>query len=135
VLFADPYHGFEMIVADDLSELIGHSPLLRVKPARPDWELFLKLECFNPSESFKDRTAKGLISAAEERGVCKPGTTIVESSSGNTAKALAMLAAAGTDHLSHEETQVWGEVGPAQICRPGKKAGGARPAYPAGRRP
>ena len=83
-----------MIVANDLTELIGHSPVLRVKTARPDWDVFLKLESFNPSGSFKDRTAWGLISAAEERGVCKPGTTIVESSSGNTAKALAMLAAA-----------------------------------------
>jgi cystathionine beta-synthase len=83
-----------MIVADDLTELIGHSPVLRVKTARPDWDVYLKLESFNPSGSFKDRTAWGLISAAEERGVCRPGTTIVESSSGNTAKALAMLAAA-----------------------------------------
>jgi cystathionine beta-synthase len=83
-----------MIVADDLTGLIGHSPVLRVKTARPDWDVFLKLESFNPSGSFKDRTAWNLISAAEERGVCKPGTTIVESSSGNTAKALAMLAAA-----------------------------------------
>ena len=83
-----------MIVADDLTELIGHSPVLRVKTARPDWDVFLKLESFNPSGSFKDRTAWGLISAAEERSLCKPGTTLVESSSGNTAKALAMLAAA-----------------------------------------
>lgn len=83
-----------MIVADDLTELIGHSPVLRVNTARPDWDLFLKLESFNPSGSFKDRTAWGLISAAEERSLCKPGTTLVESSSGNTAKALAMLAAA-----------------------------------------
>lgn len=83
-----------MIVANDLTEMIGHSPVLKIRTVRPDWDLYLKLESFNPSGSFKDRTAWGLISAAEERGALKPGMTIVESSSGNTAKALAMMAAA-----------------------------------------
>jgi len=83
-----------MIVADNLTDLIGQSPILWVKIIRPDWDLYTKLESFNPSGSFKDRTAWSLISAAEQSCILKPGATIVESSSGNTAKALAMLAAA-----------------------------------------
>ncbi|MBK8945771.1 MAG: cysteine synthase family protein [Ignavibacteriae bacterium] len=68
--------------------------MLIVKSVRTDWEIYLKLEYFNPAGSFKDRTARALINAAEKSGKLKKGMTIFESSSGNTAKALAMLSAA-----------------------------------------
>lgn len=83
-----------MKIKEDLSELIGETPMLKLKTAVPKWDLYLKLEYLNPAGSFKDRTACALIKAAEKSGKLKPGMRLFESSSGNTAKALAMLAAA-----------------------------------------
>ncbi|MBN1684142.1 MAG: cysteine synthase family protein [Gammaproteobacteria bacterium] len=82
-----------MKIVTNLADLIGNTPLLKLKVANQNWNVYLKLENFNPSGSFKDRTAWGLILAAEKKGDLKPGMTLIESSSGNTAKALAMLAA------------------------------------------
>lgn len=78
---------------EQLSDLIGHTPLLRLTINRDDWLLLGKMESFNPGGSIKDRSALGLIRYAEAKGSLKPGMTLVESSSGNTAIALAMLAA------------------------------------------
>jgi len=83
-----------MKIKKNLNELIGETPMLIVNTIRPDWEIYLKLEYFNPAGSFKDRTARALIDAAEKSGKLKKGMTLFESSSGNTAKALAMLSAA-----------------------------------------
>jgi len=83
-----------MNIKQNLSELIGETPMLIIKTVRPDWEIYLKLEYLNPAGSFKDRTARALIDAAEKSGKLKKGMTLFESSSGNTAKALAMLSAA-----------------------------------------
>lgn len=83
-----------MKIKNNLSELIGETPMLKVETVRDDWEIYLKLEYYNPAGSFKDRTARALIDAAERSGKLKKGMTLYESSSGNTAKALAMLAAA-----------------------------------------
>ena len=80
-------------IKNNLSDLIGETPMLEIKNIRPDWKIYLKLEYFNPGGSFKDRTAKALIESAEKTGKLKKGMTIYESSSGNTAKALAMLSA------------------------------------------
>jgi cystathionine beta-synthase len=80
-------------VKDNLRDLIGNTPMLQLKTARNDWKIYLKLEYFNPGGSFKDRTARALIEAAEKSGKLKKGMTLYESSSGNTAKALAMLSA------------------------------------------
>jgi cystathionine beta-synthase len=80
-------------IKNNLSDLIGNTPMLELKTTRDDWKIYLKLEYFNPGGSFKDRTGKALIEAAEKSGKLKKGMTIYESSSGNTAKALAMLSA------------------------------------------
>lgn len=80
-------------IKENLCDLIGNTPVLEVKTTRSDWKVYLKLEYFNPGGSFKDRTAKALIEAAEKSGKLKRGMNIYESSSGNTAKALAMLSA------------------------------------------
>lgn len=76
-----------------LSDLIGNTPLVEIRTARPDWLLLGKLEWFNPGGSIKDRAALGLITAAERRGALRRGMTMIESSSGNTAIALSILAA------------------------------------------
>lgn len=83
-----------MNIKNNLSDLIGETPMLLLNTIRSDWEIYLKLEYFNPGGSFKDRTARALIDAAEKSGKLKKGMTLYESSSGNTAKALAMLSAA-----------------------------------------
>lgn len=83
-----------MTINKNISELIGKTPILELQTARPDWKIYLKLEYFNPGGSFKDRTAQSLINAAEKSGQLKKGMEIFESSSGNTAKALAMISAA-----------------------------------------
>jgi len=80
-----------MIISEKIDGLIGQTPILEMRTNRPDWKLYLKLEYFNPAGSFKDRTAMALMNAAEKSGQLKKGMEIFESSSGNTAKALAML--------------------------------------------
>jgi cysteine synthase B len=77
----------------DLAAAIGHTPLVelpRLSPS-PAVRLFAKLEGHNPSGSVKDRIARSMIEAAEHNGALRPGMTILESSSGNTGIALAML--------------------------------------------
>lgn len=83
-----------MDIKKNIDELIGKTPMLEISTVRPDYKIYLKLEYFNPGGSFKDRTADALIKAAEKSSKLKKGMKIFESSSGNTAKALAMLSAA-----------------------------------------
>jgi cysteine synthase len=75
---------------------IGRTPLVRlVKVVEPGMaEVWVKLEGLNPGGSIKDRTAFGMITDAEQRGVLPPGGTIVEPTSGNTGIGLAQMAAA-----------------------------------------
>ena len=82
-----------MTVYNSVSELVGKTPLLRLKHAseRTDAEILAKLEYFNPANSVKDRIGMAMIDAAEESGQLKPGGTIVEATSGNTGIALAMI--------------------------------------------
>lgn len=82
-----------MVIKNKIDELIGNTPMLEIPTTRKDWKVYLKLEYFNPAGSFKDRTARALMDAAEKSGKLKKGMKIFESSSGNTAKALAMLSA------------------------------------------
>jgi cysteine synthase len=75
---------------------IGRTPIVRLeKVVEPGMaEVWVKLEGMNPGGSIKDRTALGMIRDAEERGVLRPGGTIVEPTSGNTGIGLAQVAAA-----------------------------------------
>lgn len=81
-----------------IMETIGNTPLVRVprisEEEKLDCELLLKLEFFNPLASVKDRIAIGMITALEQDGKIKPGTTLVEPTSGNTGIGLAFVAAA-----------------------------------------
>ncbi len=78
-----------------IDSAIGHTPLVRLeKVIEPEMaEVWMKVEGVNPGGSIKDRTAFGMITDAEERGVLKPGGTIVEPTSGNTGIGLAQVAA------------------------------------------
>ena len=85
-----------MNIAKSITDLIGNTPLLELQnlsrglPAR----VAVKLEFFNPGSSVKDRIALAMVEAAEREGKIKPGTTIVEATSGNTGIGLAMVCAA-----------------------------------------
>lgn len=81
--------------AETILDLVGGTPLVRLRRLPPDGaaELWAKLERFNPGGSVKDRIAKAMIETAEEAGVLKPGTVIIEPTSGNTGIGLAMVAA------------------------------------------
>ena len=78
--------------------LTGNTPLVEAvnleKSLNLNAVLLLKLESFNPSGSVKDRIAKAMLEDAEQRGALKPGSTIIEPTSGNTGIGLAAIAAA-----------------------------------------
>src|SRR5512145_1098973 len=82
-------------VASTVLELIGRTPMVRLNrlPTPGGAEVVAKLESVNPGGSVKDRIAVAMLEDAERRGVLKPGTTIVEPTSGNTGIGLAMAAA------------------------------------------
>ena len=86
-----------MRIANSVSELIGHTPLLRLhrieKSANLSCRLLAKLECFNPAGSAKDRIAAHMLDDAERRGLIAPGGVIIEPTSGNTGIGLAAVAA------------------------------------------
>src|ERR1700756_2199918 len=80
-------------VAENITELVGQTPLLRLRRIVPAGaaDVFAKLEYLNPGGSVKDRAAIGMIKKAEEQGLLKPGSTIVEATAGNTGVGLALI--------------------------------------------
>ena len=84
-----------MTVYSNVTELIGHTPLVKLnRIAGDNATVVAKLEFYNPANSVKDRIGAAIIEAAEASGELKPGGTIVEGTSGNTGIALAMVGAA-----------------------------------------
>lgn len=84
-----------MTVYSNVTELIGHTPLVKLnRIAGNNATVAAKLEFYNPANSVKDRIGVAIIEAAEASGELKPGGTIVEGTSGNTGIALAMVGAA-----------------------------------------
>lgn len=84
-----------MKVANNIAELIGETPVVKLKQVDENSaDVYVKLEFFNPGSSVKDRIALAMIEEAEAEGVIKPGDTLVEPTSGNTGIGLALVAAA-----------------------------------------
>jgi len=83
-------------VANNIYELIGQTPMVKINKLveKGSANVYLKLEFFNPGGSVKDRIALSMIEDAEKRGILKPGSTIIEPTSGNTGIGLAMIGAA-----------------------------------------
>lgn len=83
-------------VYGNVADLVGNTPMVRLGRTAPKdaADIYVKLEYFNPSGSVKDRAARSLIEAAERSGELRPGSTIIEPTSGNTGIGLAMIAAA-----------------------------------------
>lgn len=80
---------------ENILETIGNTPLVRLQHVSKELNtnIYAKLESFNPGHSSKDRIALYAIEKAEKEGKLKPGGTIIESTSGNTGRSLAMVAA------------------------------------------
>jgi cysteine synthase A len=85
-----------MRIANDVTELIGNTPLVRIRNITDGagGDVVAKLEFFNPAHSVKDRIGVAMIDAAQEAGLIGPDTVVVEPTSGNTGIALAMVCAA-----------------------------------------
>lgn len=117
-----------MRVVDDIRELVGQTPLLRVKRLFPDLPANIvgKLELTNPM-SVKDRPVRHIVERALAAGEIAPGTELVEASSGNTAIALAMFGASRgfpvriymSELCSRERFQILNAFGAAVVLTPG----------------
>ena len=113
-------------------QLIGRTPLLELthleEKERLSAKILAKLELFNPGGSAKDRVALSMILDAEEKGLLKPGATIIEPTSGNTGIGLAAVAAARgyrtvivmPDSMSMERQILMGAFGAELVLTPGK---------------
>lgn len=125
-------------IADDITELVGNTPLLRLhkfeKESGFEGKILAKLEVFNPTGSVKDRIAKNMIEQAERDGRLKSGGTIIEATSGNTGIGLAAIAAAKgyqavivmPDSMSKERIRILEAYGAKVVLTPGEKnMGGA----------
>ncbi|WP_288340656.1 cysteine synthase A [uncultured Allobaculum sp.] len=112
-------------------QLVGHTPLVELthieKENGLDAKILAKVEYFNPSGSVKDRIARKMIEDAEKDGRLKPGTTIIEPTSGNTGIGLAAIAAAKgyptiivlPDSMSKERRQLMKAFGAQVVLTPG----------------
>jgi cystathionine beta-synthase len=83
----------DLQVFDDVLQLIGNTPLIRLNRITNNLkgEFLAKVEAFNPGHSTKDRIALHIIEEAERKGILKPGSTIIETTSGNTGFSIAMV--------------------------------------------
>ena len=116
---------------DNILETIGRTPVVRLNRVKDTFatDLFVKLESFNPAGSVKDRPALRMIEDAEERGLLKPGDTIIEPTSGNTGIGLAMVAAVKgykavfvmAANMSEERKKILKAFGSKLILSPAEK--------------
>ena len=116
------------MIYNNLTDLIGHTPLLRAEGFEGQQaEIVLKLEYFNPGGSVKDRIALAMIEDAEQKGILSPGATIIEPTSGNTGVGLAWVGTAKgytviltmPDTMSLERRNLLKALGARLILTPG----------------
>ncbi|MDF2923261.1 MAG: cysteine synthase [Paenibacillaceae bacterium] len=126
-------------IAENLTDLIGNTPLLKLGKYMESHgiagaKILAKLEYFNPSGSVKDRIGHAMIRDAEERGLIRPDTTLIEPTSGNTGIALAFVAAAKgyrliltmPETMSIERQNLLNALGAELVLTPGAEGmGGA----------
>lgn len=117
----------------DISELVGNTPLMELTGYERQHglgaRLVAKLECMNPAGSAKDRVARAMILDAEEKGLLKPGATIIEPTSGNTGIGLTAMAAARgykviltmPETMSMERRRLLQAYGAQLVLTPGAK--------------
>ena len=113
----------------DIVQAIGHTPLVELKrlSPKPGVRIYAKLESYNPTGSVKDRVARAMIEDAEERGLIRPGQTILEPTSGNTGISLAMICSRKgyplkvvmPDNVTAERTQLLKMYGAEIVYSPG----------------
>jgi cysteine synthase len=118
-----------MRVVNNIADLIGNTPLVKLNhlPSKTGADVYLKLEFMNPSGSVKDRAAYQMILQAEQDGLLKKGSTIIEPTSGNTGIGLAMNAAARgykailtmPDTMSKERINILKAYGAEVVLTPG----------------
>lgn len=127
-----------MKYAENILELIGHTPLVKINKLNPNPEVTIlaKLEYLNPGGSMKDRMALSMIEDAEKKGLLKKGGTIIEPTSGNTGAGIAMIAAVKgyrfiavmTEKISQEKELVLRAYG-ADVVRTRMDVGAGHPEY------
>src|SRR3954466_11914047 len=113
----------------DVIQAIGNTPLIELRrlTPKPGVRIWAKMESFNPTGSVKDRVARSMIEDAEEKGLIRPGQTILEPTSGNTGISLAMicrrkgyaLKVVMPDNVTPERTQLLHMFGAEIVYSPG----------------
>lgn len=120
------------MIHNSILDTIGNTPVVKINRLAPEGvNIFVKAEFFNPLSSVKDRLAFAIITDAEQRGLLKPGQTVVEATSGNTGIALAMVCAAKgypfvavmTETFSVERRKIMRALGAKVVLTPAAERG------------
>jgi len=119
-----------MKVANNIAELVGNTPLVKINKLTEGLQanIYAKLEMFNPMSSIKDRIGNAMIEDAENKGLLKQGSVIIEPTSGNTGVALAYIAAVKgyriiltmPDTMSVERRKLLKALGAELVLTPGE---------------